>query len=421
MRQQRPRRPANRARRRFLAGLAAAGCAAPVAPAGADGRDRYAHGLAVLTQVAGADALRGLRAVEGLAPDLVRLTVEFAYGDVVGRPGLSLAERELCTVASLMALGSARPQLHFHMAGFLNVGGAPDQLIELAVLAAPVLGFPAAIDAVGGMRKLFADRAITARVPATAEEDRLKRGARAAEALGDELLSPHPDLARWQTAFQFGEVMGRNGLPPRLMALAVTAMLAAGGRAEALRVQLRSAVRQGVATQDVVELLMQVAVYAGFPAALNGLGALSATLAEGVTAPQPLPQTVEGESRARRMERGLATLARSSAASGEAVVRGFDDLAPDLGRLIIEHSYGEVFSRPGIDPKTRELCAVSALAAVGSTATETPLKVHIRAAANVGATRAEIEEVLLNLESYVGFAPVAKALAAVADEMEVRR
>src|SRR5205814_3874921 len=79
-----------------------------------------------------------------------------------------------------------------------------------------------------------------------------------------------------------------------------------------------------------------------------------------------IPAPVDTESRSDRLARGNALLAKSSAASGDAVVRSFDDIAPDLGRMILEHSYGEVFSRDGIDLKTRELSACAALAAIGS-------------------------------------------------------
>ncbi len=401
--------------------MTTASCVASLGSARAESRGSYAHGLNVLGRVAGGDALRALRGIEKLAPDLVRQTVEFAYGKVVGRQGLPLAERELYTVAMLMAHGSARPQLQFHMAGFLNVGGAPDDLVEIVVLAAPLIGFTAAIDAIGGVRTLFADRGLAARAPVMANEDRMRRGEQTAAALHGELSSEHPDLARWQLAVQFGEVMGRGRLSPRVLSLAAIAMLAAGARAAAVKSQMRSAVRLGVAPAEIVEVLMQLAVYAGFPTALNGLGALSAVLAEGPAAAQPPVALPEPESRAERMERGNAFLARTTAGSGEAVVRSFDDLAPDLGRLIVEHAYGDVFSRAGLDPKVRELCAISALAGVGSTTTEVPLKVHMRAAIKLGATRAEIEEVLLNLEPYLGQATAAKALAAVAEEMGSRQ
>ena len=98
------------------------------------------------------------------------------------------------------------------------------------------------------------------------------------------------------------------------------------------------------------------------------------------------------------------------------MVRSFDDIAPDLGRMIVEHSYGEVFSRSGIDLKTRELSACAALAAIGSATTETPLRVHINAALNVGASREEIIETLVNLAPYSGYPATQQAIRIAAEE-----
>ena len=88
--------------------------------------------------------------------------------------------------------------------------------------------------------------------------------------------------------------------------------------------------------------------------------------------------------------------------------------------MIVEHSYGEVFSRPGIDMKTRELTACAALAAVASRTTETPLRVHINAALNAGATREEILETLVNLTAYSGY-PAAQQAVRIAGEEFAKR
>jgi len=84
--------------------------------------------------------------------------------------------------------------------------------------------------------------------------------------------------------------------------------------------------------------------------------------------------------------------------------------------MIVEHSYGEIFSRKGIDPKTRELSACAALAAVCSATTETPLRVHINAALNVGASEKEIIETLVNLAPYYGYPATQQAIRIAAEE-----
>ena len=77
------------------------------------------------------------------------------------------------------------------------------------------------------------------------------------------------------------------------------------------------------------------------------------------------------------------------------------DICPDLGRYIVEYGFGDVYSRPGLDLKQRELATVAALTALG---TATPqLKVHIAAALNVGLSREEIVETIMQMSVYAGF------------------
>jgi 4-carboxymuconolactone decarboxylase len=165
---------------------------------------------------------------------------------------------------------------------------------------------------------------------------------------------------------------------------------------------------------------MQLAVYAGFPSALNAFAIANAVFAAKDQRPVAAGTAGEAvsasEDRQTRSERGLATLGKTSAQAGEAVVNSFNDLAPDIGRAIVEHSYGDIFSRPGLDAKTRELAACSALAAVGSKSMETPLRVHVNAALTAGATQAEIVETLLNVLPYRGYPAVEESMRVVGEE-----
>ena len=90
--------------------------------------------------------------------DLGRFIIEFGFGDIYTRPGLSLVQRELITVAALAALGTAAPQLKVHVHGFLNVGGTCDQLVEALIHIAAYAGFPAAINAMLAAREILAER-----------------------------------------------------------------------------------------------------------------------------------------------------------------------------------------------------------------------------------------------------------------------
>ncbi|WP_448206739.1 carboxymuconolactone decarboxylase family protein [Azospirillum sp. sgz302134] len=397
---------------------------------------RHARGLEILKRIGGEGYDRPMKRLAETAPDLARFMVEFGYGDVLARGGLDLPTRQLVTVASLMAQGSVQPQLKFHMAGLLNAGGEPADLVELLFLAVPLLGFTATIDAVGLVREVFQERGVAFDPPPPAGDDGTGRAARGLHVLAAfergaedfrELERLSPDFARWWVEFVHGELLSRCRLAPDVRQLACIAMLAtAGNRADALRTHVAAGLRAGLSREAITEALMQLSVYIGFPTALNAFAVASAVFAEErpeaaarTDMPADLPPWTS-EERQGRLERGLATLARTSGEAGGRVVNSFDDIAPDIGRILVEHSYGDVFCRPGLDPKTRELAACSALAAVATKAMETPLRVHVDAALAVGATRTEIVETLLNLAPYRGYAVVAQALR-VADEAMARR
>ena len=111
-------------------------------------------------------------------------------------------------------------------------------------------------------------------------EDRHTRGLRAlAEITGDSgqatvdsLRDIAPDLAEWIVDFSYGDVMARPGLDRRSRQLATVAALTALGNARPqLKVHIQGALNVGCKPQEVIEVILQMAVYAGFPAAINAL------------------------------------------------------------------------------------------------------------------------------------------------------
>ena len=102
-----------------------------------------------------------------------------------------------------------------------------------------------------------------------------------------------------------------------------------------------------------------------------------------------------------RYERGLAKLQEIDGEAGERVLASLDGIAPDFARYLIEFPFGDIYSRPGLDLKSREIAVVAALTALGNSAPQ--LKVHIQGAINVGVTRAEVVETIMQMAVYVGF------------------
>ena len=102
-----------------------------------------------------------------------------------------------------------------------------------------------------------------------------------------------------------------------------------------------------------------------------------------------------------RYETGLAMLRRVDGKGGEAVVESLKDIAPDFARYLIEFPFGDIYARPGLDLKSREIAVIAALTALGNACPQ--LKVHIAAALHVGCTREEILEVIMQMAVYAGF------------------
>jgi 4-carboxymuconolactone decarboxylase len=250
--------------------------------------DRFQRGLEILKQIGGADYDAPLNKLRDLAPDLARFTVEFAYGDVLARPGLGLEARQLCTVAALAGLGNALPQLRYHVNGAFNVGCRPAEVLEVTILAAVYAGFPAALNGISAVREVLQQRggvpegAVAAQAAPAAGEERYQRGLRVLEqvsgrsgaAVLESLKDLAPDLARFIVEFSYGDVIGRSGLDLKTKELATVALLTALGTAQPqLKVHVAAALNVGSSRGELVEVIQQMAVYAGFPAALNGLAA----------------------------------------------------------------------------------------------------------------------------------------------------
>lgn len=104
---------------------------------------------------------------------------------------------------------------------------------------------------------------------------------------------------------------------------------------------------------------------------------------------------------ATRYERGLEKLKEIDGEIGERVVASLADIAPDFARYLIEFPFGDIYSRPGLDLKSREIAVVAALTAIGNAAPQ--LRVHIQGALNVGVSREEVIETIIQMSVYAGF------------------
>lgn len=121
---------------------------------------RFTQGMEQLKTIDGKGGENVIKSLEDIAPDLGKFIVEFAFGDIYTREGLTTREREMITLSSLLTAGGCEPQLEVHIGGALNVGISPEKVIETFLQCIPYTGFPKVLNAVFAAKKVFAERGL---------------------------------------------------------------------------------------------------------------------------------------------------------------------------------------------------------------------------------------------------------------------
>ena len=111
-----------------------------------------------------------------------------------------------------------------------------------------------------------------------------------------------------------------------------------------------------------------------------------------------------------RLERGTRALAQIDGEAGQQVIDSLAEIAPDFARYVLEFPFGDIYSRPGLDLRSREIATIAALTAMGTARPQ--LKVHINAGLNVGLSREEIVETIMQMAVYAGFPAALNGLSA---------
>jgi 4-carboxymuconolactone decarboxylase len=112
-----------------------------------------------------------------------------------------------------------------------------------------------------------------------------------------------------------------------------------------------------------------------------------------------------------RRRRGAERLAAVDGPAGLAVVDGLAADFPDFAHLILEFPFGDIYTRPALGLREREIATVAALCALGTARPQ--LRVHVHAALHVGCAPAEIVEVVMQMAVYAGFPAALNGLAVV--------
>lgn len=94
-----------------------------------------------------------------IAPDLQKYVVEFAFGQIYSRPGISDKQRVLTTITALVAQG--KPQIAMHIKTGLSVGLKPEEIVGVIVHLIPYVGFPSVLNALKVAQEIFKEEGVT--------------------------------------------------------------------------------------------------------------------------------------------------------------------------------------------------------------------------------------------------------------------
>jgi len=122
---------------------------------------------------------------------------------------------------------------------------------------------------------------------------------------------------------------------------------------------------------------------------------------------------------AQRFDKGLKILNSINGESGRGLMKRLEEISPDMARLVIEFPYGDIYSRPGLDLKTRELLTIASLTTQGYALKE--LKAHIHNALNAGCTQEQVVETIMQMSVYAGFPAALNGLFVAGEVFEELR
>jgi 4-carboxymuconolactone decarboxylase len=235
-----------------------------------------------LLEIDGETGVRVEETLNAICPDLSRYLIEYSFGEIYAREILDNKTKEQAVVAALTAMGTAAPQLKVHIHAALHVGCTPEEIREVIIQMCGYAGFPATLNALGILMEVIKETGKTLSMESVhaGTERRYERGkeqlshiAPDQERVLKETFDPiNPDITRYVVEFGYGDIYARGILPIRSRQVATIAVLAAKGTAPSqLRFHIGGGLRAGLSEAEIVEIMLLISVYAGFPAALNGI------------------------------------------------------------------------------------------------------------------------------------------------------
>lgn len=212
------------------------------------------------------------------------------------------------------------------------------------------------------------------------------------------------DLVRFIVEHAYGDIYTREGLDLKSKIIVVVASLTAIGTAQPqLKVHINAALNIGVSIDELKEVILQMAVYCGFPNCLNGMNALKDVLKDreerGIKVnSEPVPTNAVQFDKQKIVENELL---KQYSKKLDKLTRDFGDLSPELLTFLLEFGNADIWSRDNLDKKYRHVATIAALTALGNS--QAQLKFHINAGLNNGLTEENIKELMILISLYTGF------------------
>ena len=224
------------------------------------------------------------------------------------------------------------------------------------------------------------------------------------EALAEE--GTDPEFMAILQKFIFGDVFAVGELDHKTRELITCTLLTTIQTLPQLKSHAAAALHVGVTPVELREAIYQCAPFIGFPRTLNAIGVMNEVFSEqGIALPLEAQSTTNEKNRYEKGQAIQYPLYGDEIVSLMADVPG--NMGNELARFLTEYCFGDIYTREGLDVKTRELliyCILTALEA------EAQLTSHTFGNLKLGTSRETLAAAVIQCLPYVGFPPVMKAL-----------
>jgi 4-carboxymuconolactone decarboxylase len=210
-----------------------------------------------------------------------------------------------------------------------------------------------------------------------------------------------------------GAMWSRPQLSRRDRSLLVISVLAAQARDEELVAHTRNGLRNGLTQDEIEEILLHVAAYAGFPAAMASSRRIDEALRQALAVEALPPRAPAAAKSDAKRDRDAADVLRTISPREIAPDQGLarmEEMLGEVGVTAYRFAFGDIWSRPQLSRRDRSIVVIAILVWLGAAP---ELDVHVPAGIRHGLTRTEIEEVINHLSLYAGIPRAVEATRAM--------